>query len=290
MLPSVRFFIISIVSIFAALGIGIFIGFTLNTQDFIIEQNQIISGMVETQLEILMDENKELKSKVDNLNKENNFKDEFIETSYNYLLENRLKDLKIGIIETNEDYITSGIGKDLEFAGATILNVTSINNNITDKEQLNKLYKTINYIPKNPVETSINELIQSIITGKSNSTFDLLKKEDLIRTLGRYDESVDYIVICGGSIKDPAKRIGQVDRNIISLVKKYNIPIIGVEKSNVEYSYISNYKDFGITTIDCVDLIIGKIAMVLAMEGASGSYGIKNTAERVIPSKIGLIE
>lgn len=38
MLPSMRFYIISIVSIFIALGIGIFIGFTIDTQDFITEQ------------------------------------------------------------------------------------------------------------------------------------------------------------------------------------------------------------------------------------------------------------
>lgn len=284
MLPNMRFYIISVVSIFAALGIGIFIGFTINAQYFIIEQNQIINDIMEKQFQTLIDENRDLKYHVSLLENENKQKDEFIDLSYFYLVNNRLEGLKIGIIETTEDYSTSGIEKDLELAGATILNITSIKDNITDKDQLNTIYKTIREnIPKNPVETSISELIQSIIVGKINSTFESLNKEDFVRAIGTYNEPIDYIVLCGGSIKDSSKKINQVDKVIINTAKKYNIPIIGVEKAMVEYSYINSYQDIGISTVDNIDMTMGRIAMVLAMEGFPGNFGIKDTAESVIP-------
>ena len=62
MLPNIRFYIISIVAIFAALGIGIFIGFTMNTQRFVIEQKENISDLIEDQLELLIQENQNLKN------------------------------------------------------------------------------------------------------------------------------------------------------------------------------------------------------------------------------------
>ena len=201
------------------------------------------------------------------------------------MIENRLKGLRIGIIETNDDYITSGIGKSLELAGATVLNVTTINNSILDKERLNDVFKEAGNIhSSNLVETSVNDVTESIITGVSDSILDTFEKKGFIRTFGRYDEPIDYIIICGGSFMESSKRINQVDRAIIEMGKKYNIPVIGVEKSGVEYSYISSYKDLGISTVDNVDMTIGKIAMVLAMEGITGNYGIKDTAESIIPN------
>ncbi|OZV12788.1 hypothetical protein CIW83_07805 [Tissierella sp. P1] len=284
MLPSMRFYIISIVSIFVALGIGIFIGFTMDTQEFVIEQQEIINEIIESQFETLINENKELKANVNTLESENEYKDEYINLSYESIIKGKLEGLKVGIIETSEDYVTSGIGRDLEMSGAKVINVTTLNNNIIDKEKLSNLYKRLNInVSKNPAETTITTITESIISGVSSPMFEDLEKEGFIETIGNYEEDIDYLIICGGSYDDNSKRINQVDRIIVGIAKKYNIPIIGVEKSNVNYSYISGYKDLDISTVDNVDMTIGKVAMILAMEGIGGHYGIKNTADGVIP-------
>ena len=153
MLPSMRFYIISIVSIFVALGIGIFIGFTMDTQEFVIEQQEIINEIIESQFETLINENKELKANVNTLESENEYKDEYINLSYESIIKGKLEGLKVGIIETSEDYVTSGIGRDLEMSGAKVINVTTLNNNIIDKEKLSNLYKRLNInVSKNPAE------------------------------------------------------------------------------------------------------------------------------------------
>lgn len=284
MLPSMKFYVISIVSIFIALGIGIFIGFTVNTQEFIIEQKDIISEVVESQFQTLISENKELKTNINKLEAENEYKDEYINLSYGTIIKDRLVGLNIGIIATNEDYITSGIGRDLELAGARVVNVTTLNNNIADKEKLNKLYSELNIENlKNPVNTTITNITESIISGTQIPIFENLEREGFIETIGIYDEAIDYLIICGGSFNDNSKRINQVDRLIVEIAKKHNIPVVGVEKSNVNYSYITGYKDLDISTVDNVDMTIGKVAMILAMEGIGGQYGIKDTADSVIP-------
>lgn len=284
MLPSMRFYIVSIVSIFAALGIGIFIGFTIDTQDFVIDKNESITQMLESQFEVLFNENQSLKENERNLELENRYKDEYIEYSYNFIIKDQLKGLNVGIIETNNDYITSGIGRDLELAGANVLNVTTINDSIINKEQLNKLFEDLNMsIPKDSIETSITIIGESIVNGDFNSLLNALSDEDFIRTAGSYDEEIDFLIICGGSFNESSKRINKVDKLVVDIGKKYNVPIIGIEKSNVNYSYISKYKDFDISTVDNIDMVTGKVAMILSMKGNPGNYGVKSTADSVIP-------
>lgn len=284
MLPSMRFYIVSIVSIFAALGIGIFIGFTIDTQDFVIDQNESITQMLESQFEVLFNENQSLKENERILELENRYKDDYIEYSYNFIIKDQLKGLNVGIIETNNDYITSGIGRDLELAGANVVNVTTINNSIINKEQLNKLFEGLNIsIPKDSIETSINIITESIVNGDFNSLLNALSDEGFIRTAGSYDEEIDFLILCGGSFNESSKRINKVDKIVVDVGKKYNIPIIGIEKSNVNYSYISKYKDFDISTVDNIDMVTGKVAMILAMKGNPGNYGVKATADSVIP-------
>ena len=284
MLPSMRFYIVSIVSIFAALGIGIFIGFTIDTQDFVIDQNESITQMLESQFEVLFNENQSLKENERILELENRYKDDYIEYSYNFIIKDQLKGLNVGIIETNNDYITSGIGRDLELAGANVVNVTTINNSIINKEQLNKLFEGLNInIPKDSIETSITTITESIVSGDFNSLLNALSDEDFIRTAGSYDEEIDFLILCGGSFNESSKRINKVDKLVVDIGKKYNVPIIGIEKSNVNYSYISKYKDFDISTVDNIDMVTGKVAMILSMKGNPGNYGVKSTADSVIP-------
>jgi len=284
MLPSFRFYIISIVAIFAALGIGIFIGFTMNTQKFVIEQKDNISEMIETQLELLLQENQKLKNNERLLEDEIEIKDRYIELTYEHIIRNKLNGLNIAIIETNNDYVTSGIGRDLELAGARVINVTTINKNIVNKENINEfLNKFEIQNPRNPVEELVSIITESIILGSNNFILGDLEREGFIELMGNYNENIDYIILCGGSKEEPTKRINQVDKLIVEVAEAYNIPVLGVEKVNVDYSYIPKYQTLGISTVDNVDTIMGKVAMILVMEGANGNYGVKSTSMGIVP-------
>jgi hypothetical protein len=62
------------------------------------------------------------------------------------------------------------------------------------------------------------------------------------------------------------------------------VPVVGVERSQSEPSEVGFFTDNGATaTVDSVDLISGRVALVYALNGAEGSYGIKSTADRLLP-------
>jgi hypothetical protein len=62
------------------------------------------------------------------------------------------------------------------------------------------------------------------------------------------------------------------------------VPVVGVERSDTKPSHVTWYRDRGIASVDNVDDVAGRVALVFALAGrASGAYGVKGTAEGILP-------
>jgi Copper transport outer membrane protein, MctB len=62
------------------------------------------------------------------------------------------------------------------------------------------------------------------------------------------------------------------------------IPVVGVERSDADVSQIGFFNTAGVTaTVDSVDLVSGRVALVYALNGSEGNYGVKATADRLLP-------
>lgn len=138
-------------------------------------------------------------------------------------------------------------------------------------------------ISKNIIENAVKDLSKAIITGEQSETIDGFRERDLINIVGDIEDPIDYIIIAGGSDSEDLDRINYLDKNVINTCKSLEIPIIGVEKTKVNFSYTSEYKNFRISTIDNVDTVMGKVALIMAMEGRPGYYGEKPSAESLLP-------
>lgn len=284
MIPNMKFYVISIVSIFAALGIGIYIGFTLDAQSFIVEQKEDIAAKIEERFDFLSNENQQLKSSIKELEGEKEIYKYFIDSIYEEVVRSKLKDVNVAIIETKSDYMYSGVGQILETAGANVVNVTTIGDKIINEELLKEVYNELGIsIPDNLVSNSIMEISKSILNGEKTELVTKLIDKDFIDVVGLVNEPVDYIILAGGSIKEEKNRLITVDKVIIETAKTFNKSIIGIEKENTNFSYIEDYKKYRISTIDNVNTNIGKVSLVLAMEGRPGHYGVKPTAEELTP-------
>ena len=74
-----------------------------------------------------------------------------------------------------------------------------------------------------------------------------------------------------------------MDKVIVEIAESYNIPVLGVEKLHVDFSYIPRYQTLGISTVDNVDTIIGQTSLVLVINGKEGHYGVKKSANSLMP-------
>lgn len=62
------------------------------------------------------------------------------------------------------------------------------------------------------------------------------------------------------------------------------VPVVGVERSDADPSQIGFFNTAGVTaTVDSVDLVSGRVALVYALNGSEGNYGVKSSADRLLP-------
>ncbi len=287
LIPDIKYYVISIAAIFLALGIGIYIGFTLDAHNLLIEQKDDMVTKIEEKLDYLNNENNNLKKDIDELNKKNDQYQDYAEDVYSFVIKDRLDDVNIAIVETNDDYVYSGIGKTLELAGANVVNITTITDKFLNEELLKNICANSSKESNtkgNVIEKGIVELTRGLIEGKNTDFIQKLKENEIINIVGDYDKPVDFIIIAGGSEDKNLNRISKIDKNIVNIAKKSDIPIIGIEKEKVTYSYIKDYKNLRISTVDNVDSVIGKTALIFSMEGRPGNYGVKSEAEELLPS------
>jgi hypothetical protein len=60
-------------------------------------------------------------------------------------------------------------------------------------------------------------------------------------------------------------------------------PAVGVESSKAESSSVSFFRSNDLTSVDDVDLAAGQLATVFALLGVEGSFGVKGSADRLLP-------
>ena len=281
-----KFYVISIVAIFAALGIGIYIGFTLDTQSFIAEQKEDIATKLEERFDFLTNENQELRMRLKDIKVENDNYKYFIDSTYEELVKGKLNNSKIAIIETKGDYMYSGIGQILDVAGADVINITTINDKIMNREMLRDIYSQLGMSTSsnNLISDSVKEIIKTLMTGNETALSEKLIEKGFVDIIGTNDGFVDYVIIAGGSLTVDKERLIEVDQVVVDTLRDMGIPLIGIEKFNANNSYMEAYKSFKISTVDNIDMPIGKVSLVFALEGRPGHYGLKPSSDELMPN------
>lgn len=284
MIPNMKFYVISIVSIFAALGIGIYIGFSLDAQSFVLDQREDIALKLEERFDFQKEENNKLKKELEELGLVNKNNEIYISSTYNELIKNKMNNKTALIIETNSDYIYSGTGTVLEDAGAKVTGILTVEDQVIDEEKVKAFYED------NNLEAESQDLRQDLVLKLSKSllekdleTIEKLREAGFINYMGDLKESIDTVVLAGGSLEKNQEKMDIIDKNLISSMLASEINIVGVEKENVNNSYMDFYKNSKISTVDNVDTSIGKVSLINALGEYPGHYGVKPSADALVP-------
>lgn len=63
------------------------------------------------------------------------------------------------------------------------------------------------------------------------------------------------------------------------------VPVVGVERSDADPTSIAMFDSSGLgATVDSTDLTSGRVALAYALAGAQGNFGIKASADRLLPA------
>lgn len=73
------------------------------------------------------------------------------------------------------------------------------------------------------------------------------------------------------------------ERGVIKGLVAARRRVVGVENSDADPSQIRFYKSLGLSTVDNLNTYAGRYALVQVLDGATGDYGYKKSADAVIP-------
>lgn len=63
--------------------------------------------------------------------------------------------------------------------------------------------------------------------------------------------------------------------------------VVGVEDTEIETSQVPWFNDRRLPSVDNLDQVVGQAALVFTLRGASGAYGVKETAQALVPNAAG---
>lgn len=285
-----RYHIATIIALFLALAVGILIGSTIVGDDLLVEQQKKSIDRLEEQFLSLREQEKIL-------TEANIFQTNMLANYENYnqallpvLVKDRLKEMNVAVVVSGGSDIPAGMLNSLSIAGATIVSKTVVLEEATLKNAELRS-ELIDYYQLDPATESdalryqIATSVAAVINNEADSDgVTFLQENGLVKFSGPNDNPVQALILVGGTEDENMFLASSFDQGLIAYCLERGVKVFGVETSQTAFSYMEEYQKNNISTVDNIDLSLGQIALVYAMEGEPGNYGIKPTAKRFMPS------
>jgi len=285
-LIDLKYHLISLVAVFLALAVGILVGssFVAGTS---------VKGL-EKEFVKLRIQNQQQQNDLEVMRDQVASYEEFGRTVAPILVDGKLAMRRIALIQTG-DYseATQSAKFILEQAGANVASVTTLSNADSPNAQ-NRIAQAVEQITgetqlKDPAARMIEIVANCIATGANRYALDILEKNDLLTTSGDYDSKALRIVLVGGGRTRASLQTQNADLVLIDKLKAAGVvTIVGVEPSDAVNSYIPVYHRKSIPTVDDIDQPMGQVALVFAVAGETGNFGVKKSADRLMPTSLGI--
>ncbi len=107
-------------------------------------------------------------------------------------------------------------------------------------------------------------------------------RRDLLRQGSGALDGADGVVVVRNTPQldgDEADAVDAFEDGLVRGLRARDVPVVGVETSDAEVSQVEWFKDHELSSVDDLDDPIGRAAVVFALAGQRGSFGVKATAD-----------
>ncbi|WAM35099.1 copper transporter [Caldicellulosiruptor acetigenus] len=283
---SIKYFVITIASIFVALGVGILIGFSVNSEKFVQKQFQQQLSLIDKNLVELKKENDRLLKEIDEYKSQINQLGKINDTLVNAYLKTCKSNAVVSLIVTSTDYSYNDLIDFLRKNQIKLARIVKVKRTFVDV--LNN--KTNDFSEYKLPEDIINTLALYAVFDMKDELLTKLTEKRYIEINRLSGEIADTILIAGGNTLQN-DTFNAVDRRVIEKLRSINdLNIVGVEQSYSEINYCEKYKSMGLDTVDNVDELTGKVSLIELIRGGNGNYGTKKEANLLMPNTFTSIE
>jgi hypothetical protein len=278
---SARYHATSLLAVFLALAIGILIGAEFGGAAL----NNTRKDLERSLIGNLQD----ARSRSDQLSGELGRANGFAERVYPVLVHDRLAGKRIAILALGglPGNVSSAIETALGPTGARLVAVGVVREPVDMRSLAGDLAKTrFADIRRNPETVTAfgSGIGRQLVRG--GTLLELVRSSFFSRASGNFG-GLDGVIV----IRDQPEGMGPVQRAVAGRLEAALMrgitatrsPAVGVETSTLQPSSVPFFQGNALSSVDDVDMVAGRVAMVFAMLGADGSFGIKGSANGLLP-------
>lgn len=286
MFADLRYHMVSLAAVFLSLSVGMLIGgLFLNTTPS--ETQQRLIRRIQEDLARLSVESDRYQRDFERMN-------QAFEELLPRLTAQRLKGRRVAVVQTGDDNrALADTLKVLRLAGAEVVSTTTITDRWLqmDDVQQQKVIAQLRQLKPN-LPDDFSAVVKAVANGVAlygyNRAVDLLRREGLVRANGDYTAPCRYVVVVGGSSAEGKQRPDEVDRPLLQQWREIGVQVVGVERRDCLHSHVPVYRQNEVPSVDCIDIALGQAILPFLFEAEPYAYGVKESAERVLPPSFAL--
>lgn len=268
-----RYHAMSLVAVFVALAVGLVLGVTIGDKGLVSSARQSLRRDV---VSSYADEVHALRSDL-------GVRRDFEAQVYPSLVANRLSGERFGIVFVggSSDPVANAVRTALEGTGGELRYVAVVRDP-PDFSQLAARASAGRYAALDGDPTLVRPFARSI--GRSlmaGGRLSSKERQPLLSTLSGELGRVDGIVVVrlgAGPSGDDAQRTRDFEDGLVEGMAATDGATVGAETSKADPSQVPWYRSLRVSSVDDVDDLAGRAALVFVLAGAKGSYGIKPLA------------
>ena len=281
-----RYHVASLAAVFLMLVVGILIGVGISGRGFVDNAerdrfNDRIAG--------LQEEADAANATADDLERRQEAAENFVESAYPALAAKRLEGkniaiLALGPVDPTVSAVERAVEEDADGRASRMRAVVLPLRLEAVEAALSRNPELGGYVGDEQLGNLGRDLGRELAAGGETPLWDALESEIVEVREGDLAEPVDGVVVMRTAepqVAESSRFLGGLYQGLGSA----GVPVVGVEPARVEQSAIPVFQRYRLSTVDGVDTPVGALAMllVLADPDAAGDYGVRDTADRILP-------
>jgi hypothetical protein len=274
-----RYHVASLAAVFLALIIGILVGVGIsdpvdNAKTSLLEQRV-------ANLQKQLDQNVQQAGAVD---RQQDAAQTYINQTYPALVRNRLRGRNVAVVFVGSfgGGVRSDVTRALRDAAGQQLRLRALKVPI-DAPQIDKILSAHpeagSFTGQGRFEALGRALGEELMLGGDTPLWNALTDSLVEQQAGGTKDPADGVIV----VRTAKPQRGGTSRYLLGLysgLASAGVPAVGVEATNAPTSAITVYRQAGLSTVDDIDTPVGRLALVLLLDGApGGQYGLKKTAD-----------
>lgn len=279
-----RSYIVSLIAVFLALGIGILMGTVIVDRGVLVEQQNVLVKKLQEEFGSLRQENNVLKRDLDARNK-------FEEETISLFVQNQLPQQNITMVTTSgvSEAVVKEVGNVLNLAGVQYNTVNiltpdfDLKNKVTQKQILAQFPGEL-ISSRELKKRVIKKIAEELLSSSEKPFIKFLSNLNFVKENNALASPPSSVIVFAESEERVSPVARELSIQLVQSLKELNVTAIGVESSTVTNSYISDFGTAGTTsTIDNIDTVPGRVALIYVLKGNNGNFGTKSTAQSLMP-------